>query len=183
MRPNYMAACLLVTLVPLAGCARTLDERDVREFIDKADDAARKRYGPAICGLRGENFLLKLTFQSLDPRAEPAESQMNRKLYCREAGKFSRIRQYRLERESLAIEVAPDRKTARAVAEYVETLPHYEENYMPATLDDFRDFVVVRSRDESIVGIEDGDLVFMSAEVEAEEIELLPKSSVDIPYE
>ncbi len=183
MRPSYSAVCLLAALATLAGCTRSLDERGVREFIDRADDAARKRYAPGICELRAENFVLKLEYQSLDPRAEPARSQMNRKLYCREAGKFSRLRQYRLERKSLAIDLAPDRKTARAIAEYEQTLPYYVDAYMPATPDDFRHFVVIESRDESVIGIEGGDVVFLSAEVQAEEVELLSKASVDIAYD
>ena len=35
---------------------------------------------------------------------------------------------------------------------------------MPATPDDFHEFQVVDTRDESVVGIEDGDLVFLSTE-------------------
>jgi hypothetical protein len=182
MRPNYLAATLLAAIALLPGCSR-LDTRAVREFVDLADDAARKRYAPEICELRGENFVLKLTFQSLEPAAEPTETQMSRKLYCREAGKFSQLRQYRLERTSLDIQMAPDRKTARVIAEYVETMPYYGEMYMPATLDDFRHFVVIESRDDSVVGYEDGDIVFLSAEVHAQEVELLPKDSVDIPYD
>jgi hypothetical protein len=183
MKTFLIAASLSAMAASLAGCTRSLDTHAVRQFIDKADDAARKRYAPEICELRGENFVLKLKYQSIDADAEPAESQMSRKLYCREAGKFSRLRQYRLERTSLDITVAADRKTATAVARYVETMPYYEPNYMPATLDDFREFVVIESRDESVVGIEGGDLKFLAADVHAIETELLPKRDVTIPYE
>jgi hypothetical protein len=183
MKAILIAAGLLAMAASLAGCTRSLDTHAVRQFIDKADDAARKRYAPEICELRGKNFVLKLKYQSIDADVEPAESQMSRTLYCREAGKFSRLRQYRLERTALDITVAADRKTATAVARYVETLPYYEANYMPATLDDFREFVVIESRDESVVGIEGGDLKFLEADVYAIETELLPKRDVTIPYE
>ena len=154
----------------------------MREFIDRADEAARKRYAPAICELRGENFTLDLTFQSIDD-TPPSEMSIDRKLFCREAGKFARLRQYRLERRSLEIEVAADSKTANVTAEYIETLPHYEEDRIPVTPDDFRDFVVVESHDESVVGIEGGNLVFLSAAVEATQTELIPKSRLDLPYD
>ena len=38
---------------------------------------------------------------------------------------------------------------------------------MPVTPDDFREFEIVESVDESVVGIEDGDLVFLSTRAEA----------------
>ena len=50
------------------------------------------------------------------------------------------MRQYRLERKSIDIDVAADRKTARVTADYVETMPYYEPDAMPATPDDFREF-------------------------------------------
>jgi hypothetical protein len=175
-------AILLIACMLVAGCTR-LDRGNVREFIDRADDAARKRYAPEICELRAEDFVLRLRYQSLEFPDDPAESEMPRKLYCQQAGKFSKIRQYRLERTSLDIEVAPDRKTARVRATYVETLPYYQGMYMPATPDDFRDFVIVESRDESVIGIEGGDLVFLNAEVHAEEVELVPKHQLDLPYD
>jgi hypothetical protein len=175
-------AILLAASTLLGACSR-LDEQEVREFIDLADDAARNRYAPEICELRGENFVQRLTYHSLEYSGEPAESEISRKLYCQQAARFSRIRQYRLERKSLNIEVAPDRKTARVRAEYVETLPYYHGMPMPATPDDFLDFVIVETRDESVVGIEGGDLVFLNADVEAREVELVPKHSLDLPYD
>jgi hypothetical protein len=177
------AAGVLALATSLAGCTRSLDTFDVRQFIDLADDAARKRYAPEICELRGKSFVLTLRYQAVDSAGPPTESKIGRKLYCREAGKFSRLYQYRLERKSLDITLAPDRKTARAIAVYEETLPHYPADSMPATLDNFEHFVVIESRDESIVGIEDGDIRFLESKVDAIERELLPKADVDIPYE
>lgn len=179
---------LLALLLPLAstGCKRSLDEQDVREFIDLADDAARKRYAPEICALRGENFTLDLQFQSIDQSMEdvpPSELTLDRKMFCREAGRFARLRQYRLERRSLEVDVAADAKTARVTAEYIETLPYYEDDQVPVTPDDFREFVVVESHDESVVGIEGGSLVFLSTAVEATQTELIPKSKLKLPYD
>lgn len=181
-RPLFIAVSM-AACATLVGCKRSLDTFDVRQFVDKADDAARKRYAPEICELRGKDFVLKLQYQAIDRNAEPTFSEMSRALYCREAGKFSRLYQYRLERKSLDITVASDRKTATAVAHYVETMPYYEEGYMPATLDDFRDFVVIESVDRSRIGIEGGDVVFLGSEVAARETELIPKSQLALPYD
>ena len=52
----------------------------------------------------------------------------------------------------------------------------------PVTPDDFTQFQVVESRDESVVGIEDGDLVFLSTEADAHQA-LILKDSVVIPYD
>ena len=103
-------------------------------------------------------------------------------LFCREAGSFSQLRQYQLERKSMSIHLARDRKTATVTAEYVETMPYYEPDRRPATLDDFMEFQVVEILDESVVGIEDGDLVFLSTRSEAHQA-LVPKTSLDIPYD
>jgi hypothetical protein len=63
-------------------------------------------------------------------------------------------------------------------------MPHYEADMMPSTPDDFRDFVVVESHDESVVGIEGGNIRFLSAKVEARETELIPKSAeFNLPYD
>jgi len=172
---------LLVTCVLLAGCTPELDRGRVAEFIEQADNAARKRYAPEICELRGEKFTLNSTFHGHEGR-KPAEIEMTRKLYCQQAGQFARLRQYRLERKSLDIDVAPDRRTAIVKAEYVETMPYYEPDMMIATPDDFREFQVVESSDESVVGFEGGDLRFLSTRGESYQ-SLVPKESVQIPYE
>src|SRR5689334_14537509 len=109
--------CLLVLALALPGCKRSLDEDDVRAFVDQADEAARKRFAPDICALRGEKFTEDLTYQTLDD-VPPGKMTIDRKLYCREAGSFAKLRQYRLERRSIVIDVAEDAKTAKVVAEY-----------------------------------------------------------------
>ncbi|HET9862690.1 MAG TPA: hypothetical protein VFP37_04555 [Steroidobacteraceae bacterium] len=57
-----MRRTLLATLFAacaLAGCSREVTRQQVAEFIDLADDAARKRYAPEICALRGKDFVLR----------------------------------------------------------------------------------------------------------------------------
>jgi hypothetical protein len=154
----------------------------VRAFIDKADNTARKRFAPEICELRGKDFKLHLKFQGYEPSLPPTELDMDRKLFCKEAGSFSRLRQYQLNRNSIDISIAADRKTARVLADYVETMPYYEPDIMPSTPDDFRQFQVVETVDESVVGIEDGDLVFLSTNSESHQ-SLVPKNSVSPPYD
>ena len=177
-----LLATLLALCLPLAGCHRRLDTKNVRAFIDKADDAARKRFAPEICELRGKDFSLHLTFQGHEHRYGPTEVEMDRALFCKQAGTFSRLRQYKLERKSIDVEVAPDRKTARVTSNYVETLPYYEPDRMPSTPDDFDQFQVVETEDESVVGIEGGDLVFLSTTSTSSQ-ELIRKSSISIPYD
>jgi hypothetical protein len=185
MRDPMRTMLLLVSsllCLPLAGCQRSLDAHDVREFIDLADAAARKRYAPEICELRGQNFKLHQVFQGHEERVGPTELEIDRKLYCKKLSAFSRIRQYLLVRKSIEIELAADRKTARVVADYVETLPYYEEWTTPATPDDFRKFQVLVTRDVSVVGIEDGDLVFLRTDSNISQ-SLIGKNSIDLPYD
>jgi len=181
-RAALFLATLLVLCVPLTACQRSLDETDVREFIDNADNAARKRFAPEICELRGENFTLHLTFQGHERGLEPTKVEFDRALFCKQVGIFSQLRQYKLERKSLEIAVAADRKTARVTANYVETLPYYEPDIVPQSPDDFHDFQVVDTHDESVVGIEGGDLVFLST-VSASSQELISRGSISLPYD
>jgi hypothetical protein len=172
---------MLLGLAALGGCGK-LDAVSAREFVDAADDAARKRFAPEICELRGKNFKLRQKFQSADARMPPTEIELDRKLFCVEAGKFSRLRQYKLERHSLDVDLAADRKTARVSAVYTETLPYYEPDTRPATPDDFQEWQIVDVRDESVIGIEDGDIVFLSTESEATQ-KLVRKGDVQLPYD
>jgi hypothetical protein len=177
---SQLLPTLLVLCAALAGCGK-LAERDVRKFVDRSDDAARQRFAPDICGLRAKNFTLHQKFQAADERLPPAELDLSRKMFCVEAGKFARLRQYQLERKSLEVDLAPDRKTARITAEYVETLPYYEPDVMPATPDDFREFQILKSRDESVVGVESGDIVFLHTDADIHQA-LVPKDSLHIPF-
>jgi hypothetical protein len=179
---RILPAMLLALCLPLAACGEKVTRADVAGFIDAADNAARARFAPAICKLRGKDFKLSQKFQGYEPRLQPTEMEIGRKLYCTNLAGFSRIRQYRLERKSMDIDIATDRKSARVTAVYVETSPYYEPDMRPATPDDFRQYQVVESRDESVVGIEDGDLVFLSTESDARQT-LIGKNPVAIPYE
>lgn len=178
---RWTVATLLAVASLLTGCGASLDDASVREFIDVADAAARKRYAPEICKLRAKGFTQELSYLALHAR-EPAESTIGRALWCKEAGDFARLYQYQLERTSLDIEVAADQKSARVVAGYKEIYPRYEAGSMYATPDNFENFIVVESRDESTVGFEDGDLVFLNARVEARETETIPKGQFNLPY-
>jgi hypothetical protein len=180
MRNPLLALILLVVCTSLAGCSK-LDERDVREFVDQADDAARKRFAPEICSLRGRDFKVHQRFQGADERSPATELDLGRQLFCVEAGKFSRLRQYQLERKSLEVDLATDRKTARITAEYVETLPYFEPDTMPQSPDDFREFQVLEVRDESVIGREGGDIVFLSTDADIHQ-KLVPRDSLQIPF-
>src|SRR6478736_6816670 len=181
MRCQLPVLALLAACAALAGCSREITRNQVTEFIDQADAAARKRFAPEICELRGKDFTLDLTFHGYERRT-PSEMQITRKLYCQQAGQFSRLRQYKLERKSLDIHMALDRRTATVIAEYVETLPYYEPDIVPKTPDDFSQFQIVESRDESVVGLEDGDLRFLSTRADAHQ-SLIGKDHVQLPYD
>jgi hypothetical protein len=181
MQKSLPVFILLALGALFTGCSKEVTRKQVAEFIDKADDAARKRYAPAICELRGKDFKMTLVFHGYEGR-EPSEMEITRRLYCQQAGSFSRLRQYRLERKSMDIDMATDRKTATVTSKYVETLPYYPPNTMPRTPDDFYEFQVVESTDESVIGLEDGDMVFLSTRSDAHQ-SLVKKDSVQIPYE
>jgi len=181
MRVLLLLATLLALCAPLTGCKRSLSTRDVNEFIDRADDAARKGFAPDICALRGKNFTLNIDFQGHEESYGPTKIEMNRKLFCQEAGKFAKVQIYNLERKSIDISLAPDRKTAVVKAEYEETMPYFEPDVMPSSPHDFRDWQVVKTRDESVVGIEGGDLVFLSTRGDAVQ-SLLSRKDNPVPF-
>jgi hypothetical protein len=178
MRRSFVI-CLLVACAPLAGCGK-LKERDVREFIDRADATARTLYAPHICKLRGKDFALHMKFQADDARLPPSELDIGRKTFCAEAAKNSWLRNYKLDRTSLEIELAADRKTARVTAEYEETLPYFEPDVRPASPFDFRQYQVLTTRDDSVVGIESGDVVFLSTSADVQQ-KLVDKHDIVVP--
>lgn len=181
MRALLLLASLLALCAPLAGCKRSLSTRDVNEFIDSADNAARKRFAPDICALRGENFTLNVNFQGHQKSYGPTKIEMNRKLFCQQAGKFSQVQPYRLVRKSIDISLAGDRKTAVVKAEYEETMPYYEPDVIP-TPGVFRDWQIVKTQDESVVGIEGGDLVFLSTTGDAVQ-SLVPTKDLAVAFD
>jgi hypothetical protein len=181
MRQVLFAATLLAICAAVAGCSREVTRQQVAEFVDRADDAARKRFAPEICELRARDFKLHRTFHGYQGR-EPTEMDITRRLFCQQAGEFARLRQYRLERRSIDIDIATDRRTATVTAEYVETLPYYEPDMHHATPDDFTHFQVLETRDESVVGLEDGDFRFLSTRAESHQ-SLVSKSTLSLPYD
>ena len=62
--PRYLAAVVLLASLLLPACSRELDRVEVAQFIDRADEAARKRYAPDICALRGKKFESRLVFHA-----------------------------------------------------------------------------------------------------------------------
>lgn len=180
MRKLPWYAMLLAACLAFAGCRHEVTRQQVAEFVDQADEAARKRFAPEICELRAKDFTIHLTFHAEDAR-EPSEMDITRKLYCQQAGNHAQLRQYLLERRSIDIDVATDRKTATVTADYVETLPYYEPDVRVATPDDFRYFQIVDSHDVSIVGLEDGDVRFLSTRTESFQ-KLVKKGELRVPY-
>lgn len=183
---SYRASLLLLSAMLAAtqiGCGRrSLDEAAVLEFIDAADAAARKRYAPHICELRAEGFELNQRVNYVDDFLPPAEALIGKKLFCREAGKFATLRQYSLVRDSLDISVASDGQTATVEATYTEKMPYYEEGIPAgAGLDMYYQVQIVESESTSEIGIEDGELKFLSTSADLT-IELVPKSEEPLPY-
>jgi hypothetical protein len=176
------AGALALVTLGIAGCGpRALTEENVTEFMNRADDAARKRFAPEICELRGANFKLTMTFLAADSET-PETSEISRKLYCAQAGQFAKLRQYVLERESLAIEIAPDGQTATVETSYVEKLPYYPEDSFPATPDDYNEVQILESESTSTLAIENGGIVFWETVADIEQ-SLVPKHQMKLPYD
>ena len=180
------AALLLAAAVLLAGCGRrSLDEASVTAFIDTADAAMRARRAPDICELHAENFVLTRSYRIVEPdwgMVEPEEATLGKTLYCRSLGQFARLRQYSRERVELEIDVASDGKTADVYARYVEKMPFYEEGFPLGSPDAFTEMQVMDTDAASVVGIEDGEIRFISTELEIEAT-LVPKSEEPLPYD
>lgn len=180
MRKLALASLLLVVAAALSGCAK-LDPVSAREFVDASDDAARKHFAPEVCERRGKNFKMHQVFQSADARMASTELEIDRKMFCVEAGRLARLYQYALERHSLDVDLAADRKSARVSATYTETQPYYEPDTMHATPDDFREWQVLDIRDDSVIGYEDGDVVYLSTDRKVTQ-KLVPKDEIQLPY-
>jgi hypothetical protein len=183
MRRSGLLLVVCALAVSVAGCGRrSLDEAAVREFIDAADAAARKRYAPDICELRAESFELRQLVNYIDDFLPPAEALIGKKLFCLEAGKFATLRQYSLVRDSLDISVASDGQTATVEARYTEKMPYYEEGIPTgARLDMYYQMQIIESESTSEIGIEDGDLKFLSTDADLT-VELVPRAEEPLPY-
>jgi hypothetical protein len=53
---------------------------------------------------------------------------------------------------------------------------------MYATPDDFREWQVLEVRDESVIGVESGDIVFLSTDSDVKQ-KLVPKGEIKLPYD
>lgn len=180
------AVVLLAAAALLGGCGRSsLDEAAVRGFIDGADAAMQARRAPDICELHADNFVLTRSYLIVEPdwgMAEPEQATLGKALYCRSLGQFARIRQYSRERVELEIDIASDGQTADVRARYVEKMPFYEEGIPLGSLDAFTQMQVMDTDANSVVGIEDGEIRFISTELDIEAT-LVPKAQEPLPYD
>jgi hypothetical protein len=172
---------LLTWAAALAGCGSpTLQSGQVRAFMDTADAAERKRYAPDVCALQGQDFHEHLIFHGAET-STATEMTLDRKMYCAQEGRFSRIRQYQLVRRSLDIKLADDLRSAGVDAQYSEEMPYYE--YPGPSPDFYQRLQIIDTHAHYLVGSEHGRLVFLSAELEATQ-RLVPRNSVPaLPYD
>ena len=182
MKPLLLALTLLTALSSAACGTRSLDTESVRKFVDAADDAARRRYAPHICAARGTNFKFHQSFELDQTGAERRDVSMGKALFCKQAASFSKLNQYVLERGPLTVTLSADHRTATVEADYVEKMPFYEDGGMPLQSPDIYDQVqVAETHDKSVVGIEDGKLVFLSTESKVK-ARLMPRHDMPLPY-
>jgi hypothetical protein len=177
---------LLVAAALLGGCGRSrLDEAAVAGFVDASDSAMRARRAPEICELHAEDFVLTRRYLIVEPdrgMAEPEEATLGKRLFCRSLASFSRIRQYSRERAELEIDIAADGQTADVYARYVDTMPFYEEGALPNMLDAFTEMQIMEIEANSVVGLEDGEIRWLSSEQDIEAT-LVPKAEAPLPYD
>ena len=172
----------VLLLLCVGGCGQSsLSNDSVLAFIDDADDAARRRSAPDICRMRGQQFVTTTEFHSVGARPV-AQGSSDRREYCRSLSTFAQVRQYVLERKSIDVALAGDAQTAVVTAEYEERLPFYPPTSQPRSRDDFSSVQVLKTHDVSTVGIEDGEIVFLSTDSEVWET-LVPRSAVVLPNE
>lgn len=177
---------LLAAAALLGGCGRSrLDEAAVTGFVDASDEAMRARRAPDICELHAEDFVLTRRYLIVEPdwgMTEPEEAKLGKRLFCRSLASFARIRQYSRERTELEIDIAADGRTAEVHARYVDTMPFYEEGVPATMLDAFTDMQVMEIEANSVVGLEDGEIRWLSSEHDIEAT-LVPKAEAPLPYD
>ena len=180
--PPYLLIVIALASIGLTNCGvRRVDRDAVQGFVDQADAAARKRFAPEICALRSAQFSMQQRFHNALSPNNPTDLVIGRQLYCANAGKFAKLRQYVLERQSLDITIAPGAKSAEVTAHYIEKMPYYED-VVASTPDDYTDVQVLESVEHSVVGIENGKLVYLSSDVETTQ-SLVPKPQIPLPYD
>ena len=127
---------------------------------------------------------MRVKFQGHEPRIAPRSSRSIASFFASRPATSRDCGQYRLERKWIDIDVAADRKTARVNADYVES------HAVLRTRHDARDArqlftssgSVETRTNESVVGLESGDLVFLSTNSQSSQ-SLIAKSAVSLPYD
>jgi hypothetical protein len=133
-----------------------------------------------VCALQGQDFHEHLIFHGAET-STATEMTLDRRMYCAQEGRFSRIRQYQLVRRSLDIQLADDLRTAGVDVQYTEELPYYE--FPNPSPDFYQRLQFIDTRAHYVVGREHGRLVFLSAELEATQ-RLVARNSVPaLPYD
>lgn len=144
-----------------------LTEASVREFIDKADEAARKRWPDEICALRSKDFVLISHVEDKDGGFIRPSKKINKREFCKAIRTLPMLHNYRLTRESLAIQLSLDGQSAEVKAHYSERTPDYE-GALPVEIgkapDNYDIVQEVESDDVSVVVLEDGKLRIKSTE-------------------
>ncbi len=179
---------LLATLgsLLLGACGtRSLSDEKVQEFLRAADDAARSQFAPNICKLRATNFewtqRMRYDGNAVYPNTSTPEVHMSKKLFCAQAASMAKRRQYVLERSDVSVSLASDARTAIVDSRSLEKSPYYEDGIPAGSPDIYNDVQIVASKDHSIVGIDGGEIVFLSTELNST-VRLVPKQDEPLPY-
>jgi hypothetical protein len=174
----------------LAGCAKEMTEKNVREFVDDADHAYLAGHAADICSMRSDDFkftgsLFKLAegrvVNDLQEamRVDDEQNRSGRRVtaqvvsinaqdYCRMAIEQRALyRRVSLVRTDLQITIAPDKKSATVRAHYVEKAPQYGYSEGAMSYQDQTEHQLgtlqTESDDESVVTLNrDGKFVFSS---------------------
>lgn len=182
------AASLLALLAGLSGCSKTLTEKSVLAFVDAADRAFVEGDSNKMCDAKSKNyvqtdteFLLaegQIVHSLAEAEAVEAErsaggarltgkdAQINKKQLCMiavwERRDFTKVD---MERTSIQIEIASDGKSAVVKSHYSMQVPLFQQRatevYGGARLQ-HTGTKQMETEDESVVVIEDGDIVFQS---------------------
>jgi hypothetical protein len=189
MRRLHGAAAGLLTLgVALSACSKTLTEKSVLAFVDAADQAFVDGDSNKMCDAKSKNYVQTDTeFELAEGQivnslaeAEAIEAersadgarltgkdvQINKKQLCMiavwEGRDFTKVD---MERTSIQIEVAPDGKSAVVKSHYSMQVPLFQQRATEVYGGARRQHTGTKqmeTEDESVVVIEDGDIVFKS---------------------
>ena len=173
-------AAVAATLLLLTACStKELTQENVLDFIDAADHAARNYDYYDVCDMRGQSFVAYSTDYAHDS-SQPVVSTTGKEEFCRNFGRVSRHVAYVVERNSIAIVVAPDAQTAVVTAEYVEKMPHYERGVQVSGPEDYDEVEIVETHDVTTVGIEDGNIVMLETTTTSHQT-IVPEAEMPLP--